>query len=90
MFKELRCPTETCYGWVSEIEEGSSEFYGCGSCGNVWPSLDELNNSIDGIISEHDYRRKAYIKDGNNWAGVELDDEPEDYEELVVKEFENE
>jgi len=90
MFEELRCPNETCYGWVSEVEESStSKFYGCGSCGNVWSNLDQLRESIEQIISKYAYRQKVYQKSNNVWQGVDLDDEPEDYEELVASEWNN-
>lgn len=91
MFEDLRCPTKTCYGWVCEVEESpSSTFYGCGSCGNVWRSLKQLNVAIDKIISQYSYRKDVYSKSGSNWQAIDIDDEPEDYEELVVSEWDDE
>ena len=90
MFEDLRYPQKTCYGWVCEVEESSTpKSYGCGSCGNVWRSPDELNVAIDKIISQYNYRKDVYLRSGSGWQAVDLDDEPEDYGELVVSEWDD-
>jgi hypothetical protein len=76
---------------VCEVEESpSSKFYGCGSCGHVWHSIEQLNVAIDKIISQYSYRKNVYSKSGSNWQAVDIDDEPEEYEELVVSEWDDE
>ena len=91
MFSELRCPSKTCYGWASEVEESAnSKFYGCGSCGSVWKTLPELFDAIERIISKYKYRKKVYVKSQNGWHGVELIDEPEEYEDSVISEWADE
>jgi len=76
---------------VCEVEESpSSRIYGCGSCGHVWRSTEQLNIAIEKIISQYSYRKKVYSKSGSNWKAVDIDDEPEDYEELVVSEWDDE
>ena len=91
MFKNLRCPAKACHGWVCEVEQSpAAKFYGCGSCGNVWFSVEQLNTAIDVIISQYRYRKQVYAKAGLNWQAVDLDQEPQDYEKLVESEWDDE
>jgi len=89
-FKEIRCPCETCYGWVSEVEEdGSSLFYGCGSCGNVWRNRSDLYDAVTSILEKYPYRAAAYLITKEGYFATDLDEEPEDYEERIVDEWNN-
>lgn len=83
-FEEIRCPVKTCYGWVSSVDD----FWGCGSCGTVWNNLESLFSEIELIISKYSYRGQVYTKSGTMYLPVDLDDEPEDYEEMVFAEWE--
>lgn len=82
----LRCPEVCCTGWVSEVDDGDEHFWGCGECGNVWYDRGELDEAIGDIVSQFPYRKKVYRKSKGSWQPVPLDDEPEDYEELVEEE----
>jgi Zn-finger nucleic acid-binding protein len=86
----LRCPEEACTGWVSEVDDGDEHFWGCGECGNVWYERAELDEAIAEIIVRFPYRKKVYRQSNGNWQPVPLDDEPEDYEELVEEEWDDE
>ena len=46
--------------------------------------------AIDKIISQYSYRKNVYSKPGSSWQAIDIDDEPEDYEELVVSEWDDE
>ena len=37
------CPTRNCEGIVIEVED----FWGCGTCGNVWKSEEKLKKKIE-------------------------------------------
>ena len=86
----LRCPEQACTGWVCWIDDGDEKFWGCGECGNVWPTRDELNAAITSAIEAHPYRAKCYVKTADGGDPVPLDAEPEEYEELVEEEWEDE
>jgi hypothetical protein len=88
MSVNLRCPCKACSGWVCEVEQdASSTFWGCGTCGNVWFKKQSLELDISSAISESDYRAKVYLKTQNGFVGIDIDDEPEDYAELVAEEW---
>ncbi len=80
----LRCPEAGCTGWVSEVEDEG--FWGCGECGMTWDEREELDDAIQEAIETYPYRKKVYRKTKNGWQPVAIDDEPEDYEELVDEE----
>ncbi len=82
-----RCPVATCIGWVCEVEEDDSMFFGCGECGNVWADHRSLYKAISVIMKTWKYRRKVYVKDGDGWKPVQLNKEPHNYEEMVQKEW---
>lgn len=86
----LRCPARACTGWVCEVADDDQTFWGCGECGNVWPTRDELNAAIDSAIEKRPYRAKCYVRSGKLWEPEPLANEPEDYEELVEEEWEEE
>lgn len=88
----LRCPTQTCYGWVSAIEENIENlFYGCGSCGNVWFHAHDLFNEITAIIQKYPYRAAVYIHSEHQgmcgYVAVPLAEEPADYINQVNTEW---
>jgi hypothetical protein len=90
VFREIRCPHETCYGWVSEVEESKNKYIlGCGNCGNIWIGRSELYAAILTITKKYPYRASVYIASTEGYSPVDLDEEPEDYVELVVTEFDN-
>ncbi len=60
---QIHCPTAHCSGWVCFIDE----FYGCGECGNVWFSKDELDTAINEIIKKYPYRNQVYQKIDNTY-----------------------
>ena len=84
--ENFRCPMETCAGWVCEVEEDASAFWGCGECGNVWPDRTTLFQAISEIVKKRKYRRKVYVKSGSAWRPAILSKEPRDYEDLVEEE----
>lgn len=79
-FNQIRCPKQGCYGWVNFVDD----FYGCGQCGNVWFSSDELKSDIEWIIQKYEYRKNCYSLDN---VLVALDNEPKNYTELVENEW---
>ncbi|MBN1908930.1 MAG: hypothetical protein JW818_04255 [Pirellulales bacterium] len=83
----MRCPIETCAGWVLGVE-GSS--WGCEECGYEWYSRDEINEAISEVIQKFEHRRKCYVKNGQNWDPVQPDHEPADYETQVEAELDDE
>ena len=90
VFAEIRCPIETCYGWVSEVEENKdSLFYGCGNCGNIWKNKSTLFESVRSISKKYPYRVSVYLASNDGFTGVSLKEEPEDYDELVTSEWDN-
>lgn len=90
MWNEVRCPTKACSGWVCEVEDSpAAKFYGCGSCGNVWFSVELLNKAIDNIIDRYPYRQSVYIRAGADWHPVERAREPRDYCARVEMEWDN-
>ncbi len=82
-----RCPVETCYGWVCEVEDADATFFGCGECGNVWADRTSLSEAITAIVKKRKYRRKAYQKVGDGWISAQPGQEPPDYDELIRKEW---
>lgn len=84
----LRCPNEACYGIVSFIAE-KKLFWGCGECGEIWNDKSDLWKAIEKSIKKYPYRSKVYIKEGGNFIAVPLYDEPQNYEEMVEKEWNN-
>lgn len=42
----LRCPTRRCSGWVCKVER----FWGCGECGETWPSRKALDLAISRTV----------------------------------------
>lgn len=60
---QIHCPTVHCSGWVCFIDE----FYGCGRCGHVWFSKDELDQAIDEIVQKYPYRNQVYQKIDNTY-----------------------
>jgi len=83
----LRCPEDGCIGWVSFVKPRSGDsFFGCGECGTVWRTRDELNAAIDAILAKCEYRRASYVRTQEGWSGASLEDEDPKYEELVEEE----
>jgi hypothetical protein len=80
---QMRCPIETCTGWVCEVED----YWGCGECGNVWPHRMALERAIAAVVKKCSYRAACYVKRGMSWAPAALDQEPPDYEDLVRAEW---
>jgi hypothetical protein len=87
--ENFRCPVETCSGWVCEVDGDDSTFFGCGECGNVWPGRRSLYEAISEIVKNRKYRRKVYVKVGDDWKPAQLNKEPRNYEELVQKEWDD-
>ncbi|MDN5395687.1 MAG: hypothetical protein L0G39_16100 [Chryseobacterium sp.] len=81
----LRCPCNSCYGLLSYVDD-SKPFWGCGECGTVWFSKADLFQSITNSIEKYPYRAKVYTKKGNNFHPVPLENEPENYEDVVAQE----
>jgi hypothetical protein len=89
----LRCPEQTCSGWVCWVDDGDEKFWGCGECGNVWFTREELDAAITTIVEKYPYRAKCYVKSGKPataWDPAPPEEEPEDYDELVEEEWEDE
>lgn len=81
-----RCPVEGCIGWVDEIEDDEGNFWGCAECVTVWLKKSTLYAAISDIVKQHPHRQSVYRRSGKTWLPVDLDDEPEDYEERVEAE----
>ncbi|QIW15998.1 hypothetical protein A4G20_06460 [Pasteurellaceae bacterium RH1A] len=77
---QIRCPIIRCSGWVNYID---NEFYGGGSCGNVWFSQESLIQDIQAIIKKYEYRIKSYSQED---LLLHNEDEPCNYESLVENE----
>jgi Zn-finger nucleic acid-binding protein len=84
MSESLRCPVETCTGFVCEVDD----FWGCGECGNVWKDRKSLDQAITQIVKKRAYRAGCYRRRGaEGWAAVSAENEPKDYEALVQREW---
>lgn len=83
----LRCPIETCAGYVVG---SSGSVWCCEDCGYEWDGREELNEAIAEIVAKHSHRQACYVKNGNNWGPVPVHEEPEDYEDRVEEELEDE
>lgn len=83
----LRCPIETCAGYVVG---DSVNTWCCEECGYEWDEREELNEAVSEIIDKYAHRQACYVKNGDNWDPVPVDQEPEDYQDLVEGELEDE
>jgi len=81
----LRCPENSCYGLISYVED-EKPFWGCGECGTVWFTQQDLFEAIEHSIEKYPYRAEVYTKKGNIFFAVPLENEPNNYEETVAKE----
>ncbi len=81
----FRCPTIACAGYAVQIYSNSST-WGCGQCGNVWLDKNTLCKSISLICKRFEYRCKVYIKNGDDFSPVPVNDEPKDYADIVEHE----
>lgn len=82
--EQLRCPIIGCYGYIGLIKENK---FGCGECGNVWKSKNDLFNDIRKIIIKYPYRKKVYIFDKNDIRPMPLTKEPKNYDDMIRKEL---
>lgn len=82
----LRCPVETCAGWVYGGDDVPWE---CEACGNDWDDRGELNEAIDSIVQGRPHRAACYTKKGENFDPAPRENEPPNYETLVEEELEN-
>ncbi|MDH6254438.1 transcription elongation factor Elf1 [Chryseobacterium sp. H1D6B] len=82
----LRCPNAGCFGIISFIEE-EKPFWGCGECGTVWNKKSELFQDVKISIEKYPYRAEVYKKKRKGFIPAALEDEPEDYEDLVLAEL---
>lgn len=80
-FQQIRCPKKRCCGFVNQVDD----FYGCGQCGNVWFSANDLKQDIELILQKYEHRKYCYQLD-NMLLARPADDEPKNYEMLVENE----
>lgn len=86
MFEQVRCPETACTGWVCEVEDRQAVFFGCGECGNVWQSEDNLARAIELAIGRNPYRLNAYIPVGGYWRSNPSGSMAAGYDENISKE----
>ena len=67
----------------------SYDFWGCGECGGIWRKKKNLYAEILAIVKKYPYRQVCYKKSGKGWLPAGLDNEPDDYEDLVEQEDED-
>lgn len=80
----LRCPVETCIGWV---RGGDDVSWYCESCSYEWDEREDFNEAIAEIIAQRPYRAACYVKNGDNYEPAPRKQEPADYELLVEAEL---
>jgi hypothetical protein len=80
----MRCPVESCAGWVTGSENAG---WTCEECGYEWYSQEEVNEAISEIIQNHSHRAKCYMMVADNWGPAPIEQEPKDYEALVETEL---
>lgn len=83
--KEILCPTQGCYGSVTDINIDGENIFACGSCGNVWHSKQDLDNDITKIINQFSYRRECYVLVNNTYQNANID--MTIYEPKIIKEL---
>ncbi|MEO0474511.1 MAG: hypothetical protein AAF085_00890 [Planctomycetota bacterium] len=45
--EDYHCPVPGCEGWVVKVDEKMNDnFWGCGECGNVWQTKEELDQAL--------------------------------------------
>ncbi len=82
-----RCPVSCCAGFVSLVDdEDDDSFWGCGECGAIWYEKQKLMDEITAIIKQFDYRLACYEQSNGGWVPASLDNEPDEYEDLVYEE----
>ena len=83
---QLRCPVQRCTGWVVEVDDGESTFWGCGACGTVWATRGALSGAITRCVKKFPYREVAYVRKGSSWDPAPAEADPDGYERQVEKE----
>lgn len=84
-----RCPVKACLGYVAEIGDVTDFEYGCGECGTVWKDRDDLFAAIKEAVKKHSYRKGVYIFREGDVIPASPEDEPKNYQKLVLKELES-
>ena len=82
----VRCPIETCAGWV---RGGEGVSWYCDTCSYEWDDRDEINQAVAEIIVARPYRAACYVKNGDNFDPAPRAREPADYESLVEAELDD-
>lgn len=82
----MRCPIETCAGWVEGADDVS---WYCETCSYEWDTREELNEAIEEVIANRPYRAKCYVKRGKNFDPAPPRKEPADYAALVEREIDD-
>lgn len=80
----MRCPVESCAGWITGSEHGE---WTCEECGYEWYNREEVNEAVSEIIQSHPHRAQCYLMIADNWGPAPIGQEPEDYEALVDTEL---
>jgi hypothetical protein len=88
MSEQLRCPEKACAGWVCKVEELKDVFFfGCGECGNVWRSEQDIASAIENAVDRYPYRARAYAMSGDSWKDKPSGSMASDYEQNVALEW---
>ena len=84
---KMRCPIESCAGWITGLERAG---WACEECGYEWNSRKEINEAISEAVRNHSHRAKCYMMIAGNWCPAPTEQEPSDYEALVETELDGE
>lgn len=82
----MRCPIETCAGWV---HDGDDVSWYCETCSYEWDDREEFNQAIAETVAVRPYRAACYVKKGDNYEAAPRKKEPKDYESLVAAELDD-
>lgn len=80
--KRMRCPIECCVGWVEGTHDTEWE---CEECSYEWEGT-EIDEAIEEIVSKFPHRAACYQKANGSWGPAPIENEPDDYDELVESE----